>query len=194
MRPWVIFTCGRSVLPISGRPRTTTLLRLVGSSSFGSEFSTTTSFETSAWPSGPRATSGEVSISEAWSRKHAALHLGLAALADHHDVVGGSGRDQRRLQPGVEHQHGRKDEHHQRHAAGGQRGRQLAHPQVARDITERNFICSCGVAPCTIHAEVWTPTTARMNCAITLPRRAFCSPEARLTPLGSAPAFPALSR
>ena len=68
MRPSMILTCGRSVLPISGRPRTTTLLRLVGSSIFGSEFSTTTSFDTSGWPSAPRATSGEVSISDAWSR------------------------------------------------------------------------------------------------------------------------------
>ncbi len=69
IRPCTTFTCGLSTLPISGTPRTTTLLRLFGWSIFGREFSTTTSFETSARPSGPRATSGAVSISAAWSRR-----------------------------------------------------------------------------------------------------------------------------
>ena len=62
-----IFTCGRIVSPIGGIPRTT---RFAGLSlpRFGIAMRTSVSLETSGSPSAPRATSGRVSMSEAWSR------------------------------------------------------------------------------------------------------------------------------
>jgi hypothetical protein len=70
--------------------------------------------------------------------RDAALDLGLRAAADRHHVVFLAGRHQRGLQPRVEHQHRGEDEHHQREAAGGQRGGEAPRPQVARDVAQRD--------------------------------------------------------
>ena len=53
----------------------------------GQRVSTTISFETSGAPSGPRATSGSVSTSDAWSRSTPLWISVCAALPDHDDVV-----------------------------------------------------------------------------------------------------------
>jgi len=144
----VIFTCGRSVLPISGRPRTTTLLRFFGSSSFGSEFSTTISFDTSACPSTPRATSGEVSMSEAWSRNTPLCtsvwlpwRITTTLSADPVDTSVD-------LSPASSiSTAANTNTTSAMHRPSGRR--QLAHPEVARDVGNRDlhaFICGVRAA------------------------------------------------
>ena len=66
-RPSMMCTWGRSSMPSGGSPRTTTFCGL-SLPRFGICVSTSVSLETSGVPSAPRATSGMVSRSEAWSR------------------------------------------------------------------------------------------------------------------------------
>ena len=67
---------------------------------------------------------------------HAALDFGRRGATDHHHVVRLAGCDQRLADALGHHQHAREDEHHQRHAARLDQGRDLARMDVARHVTE----------------------------------------------------------
>ena len=84
----MILTCGRSVLPISGRPRTTTLLRLVGLVELRQRVQHHHFLRDERLAVGAARHLGRGLDQRGLVAEHAALHLGLAALADHDDVVG----------------------------------------------------------------------------------------------------------
>jgi len=68
----------------------------------------------------------------------AALDLGARGAARDEDVVRLPGRDERLLEPGVEHHHRGEHEDDERHSARGERGRELARADVAHDVAEGN--------------------------------------------------------
>ncbi len=97
--------------------------------------------------------------------EHSALHFGLASLPDHDNVVGRTGRHQRGLETGVEHQHRGKHEYDQRHAAGRQSRRQLAHAEIARHVVEWNLhACVTGPGASRRYATCRRPSTI-FTCA-----------------------------
>ena len=119
--------------PAGPTPRMTTLDGL-SDPRLCSEISTTVSFDTSAL-----AVRAERDLRLALHHRRPARGRHRSALRsgrppDHQHVVPGAGVDQGLAQALVQHQHRGEHVHHQRHAAGGERGGDLARTQVAHDV------------------------------------------------------------
>ena len=124
-------------MPIGDVPRSVTLLGLP-LLRLGSTLSTTGSFAHQALAGAVGRDAGQALDDRRLAfARDAAVDLGAGAAAQDEQVVGLARRDQRRADALVHHQH-RVDEHDQRHAAGGEQRRHAPHPQVARDVGQRD--------------------------------------------------------
>ncbi len=137
MRPSTSFTCGRSASPCGVTPRITTFDGLFDPR-FGRLMRTTGSFETRRSPASPIAMSDRLSTMPAWYRSmpdwisvcaERRITMTLSAWPVATSVL---------LEPRREHEHRREHVDDERHAARGERCRQLARRDISGDVAERD--------------------------------------------------------
>ena len=170
MRPSTMLTCGRSARPAGDDAADDARWPACRCRAWCSEISTTISFDTSGVPSAPQRHLRLALDERGLRRGRRTLWISVsgAPCGSRPRCRSSPVVDQRLLQARIEHQHRRKHEHHQRHAAGGERGGEIARPQVAERCRRAESVMRRALS-----------RSCRRPSTIVIPARASAAPARR---------------